>query len=74
MTRKQFLESIETWKTDDINVKYVYGDNHIELTYHDQAAEYRGNKNDVALIANFVGALGWREYLRFKGVPNAKED
>ena len=68
MTRKQFLKSIETWKTDDINVKYVYGDNHIELTYHDQTAEYQGNKNDVALIANFVGALGWREYLRFKEV------
>lgn len=35
MTRKQFLESIETWKTDDINAKYVYGDNHIKLAYHD---------------------------------------
>lgn len=66
MTRKQFLESIETWKTDDINAKYVYGDNHIKLAYHDQTAEYQGKKNDVALIANFVGALGWREYLRFK--------
>lgn len=68
MTRKEFLESIETWKTDDINAKYIYGDDHIELTCHDKTAEYHGKKNDVALIANFVGALGWREYLRFKEV------
>ena len=58
---------IEEIKERGKNVyRYVYGDNHIKLAYHDQTAEYQGKKNDVALIANFVGALGWREYLRFK--------
>jgi hypothetical protein len=65
MNRKQFINSIEAWKTDNIHTMYIYGDNHIELSYHDQTTEYHGKKDDVALIANFVGALGWREYLRF---------
>lgn len=68
MTRTQFLESIETWNVDDIHAKYVYDSNQIELTYHDRTAEYRGDKNDVALIATLVNALDWRKYLRFSEV------
>lgn len=64
-SRTKFLESIETWNLTEMNVKYSFGSDHIEISYHDQTAKYQGSKDDVATIACIVGALNWRKYLKF---------
>lgn len=64
-SRTKFLESIDAWNLVEMKVKYSFGADHIEISYHDQTAKYQGSKDDVATIACLVGALNWCEYLKF---------